>query len=889
MFTKYATCEGILEVKTSSNRLDYSPNPGEMLQRFAKVENEDTEDGYVYVRTRAISSRVNKNNDGWPSAELAKGYKTFIGRPIFVDHNNNDPRRTRGVIVDAVLHVDSDKTSALDPYYSSAPENHRPPTWVELLMEVDGKTFPKLAKDLKSGKIDSTSMGANIERSICSVCANEATVPSEYCDHIRSKGNTFEVTADNGERIKKKAYEDCLGVNFFEDSFVFDPADETALNLDVSDVMPITNVTSKTAKNSKVAVALTLDSAGRIGFSEASKLKNMSPAQITLPPNSKFPEGLTVTGQNPQEVMPYSFSHFDEHGMTAPITVNVEGLTPEEIQHVWPTGKISKTATLDPGGDPNYLLNDDQGGYTEYSKTAEAQLPPLDEQQKAELTQEIQAAESGEQPHPQGILGQLMTAFNSSYRGETAVVGGALALIAAHYGIPHFGSRWAHLISKVAAPPNVNNDRKLNTVPQSDETKAPQKVDTLRSDIECPNCEADILQVDPDGIQRCETCGYEQPPEGLDNPDLSKARELDKDEILNGPGEENAEGDVVQATDEDANDDKAFIEPLGPSKDMTPRSSSIAGLFVPQYFATNSYVPTRIISEMWKTRIATNSIEEANQALKQTIAGAVQTQIEYHGGIHFVTQAKLASSGLQGTVTYPGAPGPLPLGAGANQMQHFMYQVKAVKEQGLQNPGELTVTVEAPDDQLDQVLHIIHTGGEGAEAPAAPVASTKTSDRRVIKREETPEGHKTEQIVEETGGLDNLLEDKPKEEEAEPEEKEEPEEGKSDSKPNFLQKEQDDPHKKLLAALAVAEEAVDMGIISKEKKLAFVGQLENESLDQIESRKQTLVLVKSAGLQKALPTRRIASALPRVNSGGSLNGSKVTNLDDIPFQAVFLN
>lgn len=232
---KYANIEEILEVAELPERLGYTPNqePGDGLAKFAAAEKKPLEhDGFLYVRARAISSRVNKNNDGWPSEELAKSYKSFIGRPIFVDHNNDNPRRTRGVVVDSKLHVEDDKKSALDPYYSSAPDNHKPPTWVEILMEVDAKTFPKLAERIRKGEISATSMGANIKGSICSVCANDASTPKEYCDHIQQKGAEFEIVADNGEKVKKKAYEDCYGITFFEDSFVFDPADETADVLD---------------------------------------------------------------------------------------------------------------------------------------------------------------------------------------------------------------------------------------------------------------------------------------------------------------------------------------------------------------------------------------------------------------------------------------------------------------------------------------------------------------------------------------------------------------------------------------------------------------------------------------------------------------------------------
>jgi hypothetical protein len=129
---KYTNVEEVIEIRSSAERFPREWNQAENsnLQRFAKLAKGTKEDDdYLYVRCRAISSRVNKNNDGWPSEELASAYKTFIGRPVFVDHNNDDPKRTRGVIVDSKLHVDEDeKLSSLDPYYSTAPDNHKPPT-----------------------------------------------------------------------------------------------------------------------------------------------------------------------------------------------------------------------------------------------------------------------------------------------------------------------------------------------------------------------------------------------------------------------------------------------------------------------------------------------------------------------------------------------------------------------------------------------------------------------------------------------------------------------------------------------------------------------------------------------------------------------------------------
>src|SRR5690606_39531805 len=93
----------------------------------------DPRPGYLYVRSRAISSRTNDNYDHFPAEEIKKAYKTFIGKPVFVNHHNDNHRRARGVIGDAALPEDRHPDGS-------------PDTWVEVLMEVDAVRFPKLAQ-----------------------------------------------------------------------------------------------------------------------------------------------------------------------------------------------------------------------------------------------------------------------------------------------------------------------------------------------------------------------------------------------------------------------------------------------------------------------------------------------------------------------------------------------------------------------------------------------------------------------------------------------------------------------------------------------------------------------------------------------------------------------
>lgn len=178
--------------------------------------------GYLYVRSRAISSRCNDNFDEFPADELAKSYKTFVGKPVFVNHHNETHRRARGVVIDAVLHKDANRDGSKDH-------------WVEVLMEVDALRFPRLAAEILSGNIARTSMGCDVAYSICSACNNKATSPAEYCAHIPgAKGIRMYRTTASGKKVGELIRETCYGLKFFENSLLVEPpADPTAYFLGV--------------------------------------------------------------------------------------------------------------------------------------------------------------------------------------------------------------------------------------------------------------------------------------------------------------------------------------------------------------------------------------------------------------------------------------------------------------------------------------------------------------------------------------------------------------------------------------------------------------------------------------------------------------------------------
>ncbi|MFD7835613.1 hypothetical protein [Streptomyces sp. NPDC059761] len=194
--------------------------------------------GYLYVRSRAISSRTNDNHDAFPAEEIAKAYGTFIGKPVFVNHVNSDHRRARGVIIDAALHEDRNPDGT-------------PDTWAEVLMEVDAVRFPRLAKAILAGHVDRTSMGCDVERSVCSACGNVATTPAEYCSHIpRLKGQRLFRQTASGKRVGELVRETCYGLSFFENSLLVEPpADPTAHFLGV-DARGLGKAARKTAAES---------------------------------------------------------------------------------------------------------------------------------------------------------------------------------------------------------------------------------------------------------------------------------------------------------------------------------------------------------------------------------------------------------------------------------------------------------------------------------------------------------------------------------------------------------------------------------------------------------------------------------------------------------------
>lgn len=200
---------------------------GEGRNRYAAIEpGFEFKPGYIYTQVRAISARINQNYDAWPSDELKKSFRTFIGKPCFVNHQNFDPKKARGKVV-AARYVDAGNGDR----------------YVDTVMEIDAQRFPKLAHELKTGGLDSVSMGVEAGFTKCSICDNKAIDVPDFCAHVKYHKGSYLPHARTGKRTL--VYENCYRLGFFELSYVFDPADETAV---VSRVIAASNTGPQTPR-----------------------------------------------------------------------------------------------------------------------------------------------------------------------------------------------------------------------------------------------------------------------------------------------------------------------------------------------------------------------------------------------------------------------------------------------------------------------------------------------------------------------------------------------------------------------------------------------------------------------------------------------------------------
>jgi hypothetical protein len=143
-----------------------------------------------------VKPHKNNNNDIFPSSELRKAARSWIGCPLCVDHKSDSVDGVRGIILDA--HYDSKLMQVVG------------------LCALDKVTYPDLAKKVQNGIVRYGSMGTAVSTSVCSECGNKAASPKEYCDHI----------------VRKQAWGEInVGLKPIEYSLVVQPAEPGAILL----------------------------------------------------------------------------------------------------------------------------------------------------------------------------------------------------------------------------------------------------------------------------------------------------------------------------------------------------------------------------------------------------------------------------------------------------------------------------------------------------------------------------------------------------------------------------------------------------------------------------------------------------------------------------------
>ena len=159
-----------------------------------------TEDNGFWI-TPETEKYINDNNDSWTCDDLKQDYPTFRKAITFVEHDQNI-ERAKGKCIDAIARKLPDTIL------------------IDVLFSVD-KRHVDLVNNILSGIINAVSMGCSTEKTICSICGNEATDSKNYCTHIRNgKGKLFKCS----DGKMRKAAEICKGNTFIDVSLVANPA-----------------------------------------------------------------------------------------------------------------------------------------------------------------------------------------------------------------------------------------------------------------------------------------------------------------------------------------------------------------------------------------------------------------------------------------------------------------------------------------------------------------------------------------------------------------------------------------------------------------------------------------------------------------------------------------
>lgn len=173
---------------------------------------EDIRDYIIVALPSIITSVPNTNGDSASFKELTAfnpefgqmAYRTWVGKPTHVEHDNKDITKAKGVI--------------FDTYLRPLPRNKKFAKLVKL-MGFDRTKDSYLVSKLLSGEINTYSMGMYYSSYTCPVCgARVGKGIGAPCIHTRPRRPTYQLPDG------RLAYRMCEGLVGFETSVVLDPA-----------------------------------------------------------------------------------------------------------------------------------------------------------------------------------------------------------------------------------------------------------------------------------------------------------------------------------------------------------------------------------------------------------------------------------------------------------------------------------------------------------------------------------------------------------------------------------------------------------------------------------------------------------------------------------------
>lgn len=167
---------------------------------------------YIIVPVPCIITGIpNTNGDSATLRELLRfnpqrgllAYRTWVAQPTYVEHDNKDYLKARGVILDTYL-------TRLNGYHGDLAK-------LVKLLAFDRTKDPLLAERILKREVNTYSMGMYFKRYRCSICGH-ISAGQTFCTHTRPRQRTYQM-ADG-----KLAYRECMDLNGFETSAVEDPA-----------------------------------------------------------------------------------------------------------------------------------------------------------------------------------------------------------------------------------------------------------------------------------------------------------------------------------------------------------------------------------------------------------------------------------------------------------------------------------------------------------------------------------------------------------------------------------------------------------------------------------------------------------------------------------------